>query len=242
MQLALPLAGGSGAPGGAGGGRVPARVPGDLAWRDAGATDRNAVAQPCQHGRRGNHTRQSAGRRRPAVRLRQDHAVAAYGCRERQHPDDRRLGRSHAQRKIPRHRHWVRHEHLVDVGRRACRKDDHRRVPRGRVLHAPLSRALHGDGHCLDDGEHGRVARRCIAGQRGIPCGRRATQCSRPRIGAPHRADGAREPHTGQDPDTPGLRERDPHERCDRRFDQRGDPPDCHCASHRCEAVDRRLG
>ena len=60
-------------------GRLPARVPGDVARRDAAAAHGDALPQPRQHGRRGIDPRQSHRRRGAAHGLRQDHALAAHG-------------------------------------------------------------------------------------------------------------------------------------------------------------------
>jgi hypothetical protein len=57
-------------------GRLPARVPGDVAGRNAAAPHRHAVPQPGQHGRRRKHPRQPDRRRGAADGLRQDHALA----------------------------------------------------------------------------------------------------------------------------------------------------------------------
>ncbi len=56
--------------------------------------------------------RLSARRRRADHRLRQDHAGAADGCRHRQHPGDRAVGRPDAQRLAPRQAHRLRHHRL----------------------------------------------------------------------------------------------------------------------------------
>jgi len=69
--------------------------------------------------------------------------------------------------KYPRQRHRLGDQHLVDVGGSACRQDHARGVPRGRVLHAPVARPLHDDGHRVDDGVDDRGARRRHARQRG---------------------------------------------------------------------------
>ena len=81
LQLALPHAGRAGEDRRLRGRRLSARVPGDVARRDAAAAHRDAVPQPRQHGRRGEHPRQPDRRRGAADGLRQDHAGAADGRR-----------------------------------------------------------------------------------------------------------------------------------------------------------------
>src|SRR5262249_44557112 len=55
-------------------------------------------------------------------------------------------------------------------GGRAARGTPHRRgALRGRVVHVPLERPLHGHGHRVDDGVNGRSARHDVARQRRDP-------------------------------------------------------------------------
>ena len=72
--------------------------------------------------------------------------------------------------------HRLGHQRLVDVGGPARRQDHPRRVPRGRVVHAPLARPLHDDGHRLDHGLDGRGARRRAC--RATPRSRRSTRAA----------------------------------------------------------------
>ena len=84
----------------------------------------------------------------------------------------------------------ARHQHLVDVGGPARRQDHARGVPRGRIVHAPLARPLHDDGHRLDHGLDERSARRRHAGQRRDSRRGRAPQRARAHGRPPHRRDG----------------------------------------------------
>ena len=91
LQLAFPHARRAGQDRRLRGRRLSARVPGDVARRDAAAADRDALSQPRQHGRRGIDPRQPDRRRRAADGLRQDDALAGDGRGERRPADDRRL-------------------------------------------------------------------------------------------------------------------------------------------------------
>ena len=102
VQLAFPDHRGARPLGRPGGGRLPARVPGHVARRDHAAADRDAVPQPRVDGRRGIDPRQPARRRGAADGLRQDHAGAADGRRERRPADDRDLRRPDAARRSTR--------------------------------------------------------------------------------------------------------------------------------------------
>ena len=62
--------------------------------------DSHALPQPGEHGRRGIDPRQPDRRRRAALRLRQDHAVARDGGRELRRAGDRRVGRADAERQV----------------------------------------------------------------------------------------------------------------------------------------------
>ena len=102
VQLALPHARRAGQDRRLRGRRLSARVPGDVARRDAAPADGDALPQPREHGRRGVDPRQSDRRRRAADGLRQDDAVAGDGRVERRPADDRRLRRADAQRQVAR--------------------------------------------------------------------------------------------------------------------------------------------
>ena len=81
-------------------GRIPARVPHHLAGRNVHAAHHHALSQPDGDGRGGIHSRQSDGRRRAAVRLRQDHARATDGRGQRRHSGHRGAGRPDAERPV----------------------------------------------------------------------------------------------------------------------------------------------
>ena len=85
-----------------GGRRPAARVPDDVARRDDDEADDDALAQPHGDGRRGVAAREPARRRRAPVRLRQDHAGAADGRRERRPADDLHARRPDAERPVAR--------------------------------------------------------------------------------------------------------------------------------------------
>ena len=113
-------------------------------------------------------------------RLRQDHAGAADGRGQRRHPDDLRLRRPDALRQVPRPAtsaraptSWSMSEDLR--AGKITLEDFHE----AEVVHAPLARPLHDDGHRVDDGLDGRGARRRPAGQRGdIRRSTRGAMCS----------------------------------------------------------------
>ena len=81
-------------------GGLPFEFPVTSTRRDEPAADRDAVPQSRQHGRRGVDPRQPDRRRRPALRLRQDDAVARHGRGELRPAGDRRLGRPDAERQV----------------------------------------------------------------------------------------------------------------------------------------------
>ncbi len=224
------------------GGRLPARVPGDVARRDADAPDRDALPQPRGDERGGVDPRQPARRGGAARRLRQDHAVDHHGRGERRPADHPGVGRADAVGQVPRHRHRLGHQRVDDVGGPARRQDQPRRVPRGRVVHAPLARALHDHGHRFHHGLDGGSARPRHAGQRRLPGGRRAPQHHRAHGGTPHRGDGEGEAYHFKNTDQESLRERDPRQCSHRRLHQRGDPSDRDRAAPRRRAHAGRLG
>ena len=153
----------------AAGRRVPARVPGRVARRVADEADDDALPEPHGDGRRGVHPRLPAGRRRPAHRLRQDEPGEHHGRRQRRHPHDRRDRRADAQRPLARSRDRI-VQRLLALPRGTARGAHHRGgVDRDRELDVPLERALHDDGHGLDDGLRHRGARPHAPGRRGDP-------------------------------------------------------------------------
>ena len=124
-----------------GSGRRAVRVPGDVARRDERPSDRDAVPQPREHGRRGIDPRQPDRRRRPALRLRQDHAVADHGRGELRPAGARRVGRADAERQVPRRGHRLGHRRVAVQRRGRGRRDEPQGVHAGRVLHVALVRA-----------------------------------------------------------------------------------------------------
>ena len=240
-NCALPHAGRAGEDRRLRGRRLPARVPGDVAGRDAAAPDRDAVPQPRQHGRRGKHPRQPDRRRGAADGLRQDHAVAGDGRVQRRPADHRRLRRPDAQRQMARPGTGLGHRRVEHERAGARRHAQAAGLLRGRELHAPQPRPLHDHGHGLDDGQHGRGAGPRPAGQRRLSGGRRPAQRAGAHGRAAHRRHGARGPEAVEDPDAPGLRERDQDAGRHRRLHQRRDPPDRDRPAHRRRAGDRGL-
>ena len=136
----------------AAGGRLPARVPGDVARRVVDEADDDAVPESDGDGRRGVDPRLPTRWCRPAHRLRQDEPGQHPRSSEREHPLDRRHRRADAQRALarPRARILLR---LLALQRGVPRRPDHRgRVRRDRELDLALERPLHDDGHRLDHG------------------------------------------------------------------------------------------
>jgi len=95
----------------------------------------------------------------------------------------------------------LRHQRVVDVRGPARGEDHDRRVPRGRVVHAPLARPLHDHGHGVHHGFHGRRRLARPARQRGDPRGRCAALRARAHGGTAHRGNGEGEPRHREDPD-----------------------------------------
>ena len=172
-------------------GGVPLEFSVHVAGRGHAAPQRHAVPQPRQHGGRGIDPRQPAGRRRPAGRLRQDHAGTPHGSRQRGPADHRRLGRPHAQRPVPGQAH--RHQRCLALRRGAVRRHHrHGRVPRGRARHQPLARHLPDHGHRLDHGLPVRGAGHRTAPQCRHPGRRREPSGAGPPLRQPHRRAGPR--------------------------------------------------
>ena len=80
--------------------RTAAGIPRDVAWRDADASDRDALSQSAGDGGRRIDPRQSYRCRGAAGRLRQDHAGPIDGRRQRRSADDGRVFRADAQRQV----------------------------------------------------------------------------------------------------------------------------------------------
>ena len=242
MQLAFPHARRARTVGRSRSRWIPARVSGDVARRDDAASHSDALSQPCVDGRRGIDSRQPARRCRPADGLRQDDAVAADGCGQRGHPDDRRVRRADAARHSLRQGDRLRNERHLDERAVALGPDHADGVPRGGGRHAPFARPLHDDGHRVDDGVHGRSARRRPAGERRGARRRRATQSARTRSRPADRRARAERHGAVADTHSRSVRERDPRERRHRRIHERRRAPDSDRAPRRHRSRTRRLG
>ncbi len=222
MQRPLPRAGRARQARRVGSGRRAVRISGDVAGRDERSPDGDALPQPRVDGCRGVDSRQSDRRRRPPLRLRQDHAIADHGGRELRSAGAGGVRRTDAQRQVPRRRYRVGHRRLALQRRSPRRHDEPERIHAGRVLHVALVGHVQRHGHGLDDGVDGGVAWADAAGERRHSCGRLAPLCAgAPRRPAHRRAGERRRAHFA-DPDAGGLRECDSRERRDRRIDQCG--------------------
>ena len=144
----------------------------------AGARPQPHLSRP----RRGA-LRLSARRRGADHRLRQDHAGAADGRGDGQHPGDRALGRADAERLVPRRAHRLGHHRLEGARADGQGRDRLRGLHRpGRLLGA-LDRLLQHHGHGDDDELAGRGARHAAARRRRRS--RRPTATGRRWPGAP---------------------------------------------------------
>ena len=165
--------------------RLPGRVPGDLARGVADEADDNAVPEPDGDGRRGVDPLLPARRRRPAHRLRQDQPGLDHGRGQCEHPGDRRHRWADAERPLARTRAGLLLR-LLALPRGAARRTHHGDRVRGdRERDVALQRALHDDGHRVDDGLRDRGARVDLA-RRGCDPRRRlppALRSPRPRDG-----------------------------------------------------------
>ena len=117
-----------------------------------------------------------------------------------------------------------------------------RRHGRGRVVHVALGRALHDDGHRVDDGVDGRGAGHRPADQRRDSRRRLAPQGARAHGRPAHRRHGPRGSADVEDPHQAGVRERDHGQRRDRRLDQRGRAPARGRRTHRRQAARSTTG
>ena len=144
--------------------------------------------------------------------------------------------------RFPRQADRLGHRRLADVRGRARRQDVAGRIHRRRILHASLERALHDHGHGVDDGEHGRGARRLTTRQRRDSRRRFAALPAGAAHRPPHRRDGARRPGVVEDPHAPGVRERHQGQRRHRRLDQLRGAPVSHRRAPRRQARARGLG
>ena len=101
-----------------------------------------------------------------------------------------------------------------------------RRSGRDRELDVPLERALHDDGHGLDDGLRHRGARPHAPGRRGDPSGRLGATQLAEQAGPADRGARGRGPEACPTSSPRGVRERDPRAPRDLRLDERDPPPD----------------
>ena len=205
--------------------RVPPRVPVHRARRDAAAPHGDALPQPAGDGGRGADAGQPPRRAGPALGLRQDDARAAHGRVERRPAGDHGHRRADAQRPVPGPSAGLGHAGVALRGG-ARRRDHHaRRVRGGRGRDGPLARALHDDGHRVDDGVPGRGAGDAAPVLGDLARRRRPPRPDRATGGAAHRrAGGGRRPPV-VDHDPGGVRGRRQGQRGHRRLDQRRDPP-----------------
>ena len=150
--------------------------------------------------------------------------------------------RADAARQLARHDARLRLRHLEVLGRTARRQHHRGGLAGDRGRHRALARALHDDGHGVDDDERGRGAGPDAAGRRvdsGAPT--RATR-GWPRHRPAHRRDGLGGPASRPDMlDAHAVRQRDHHGARARRLDQRDRPPDRDGAARRHRADARRL-
>ena len=211
---------------------------GETQLRPTAMLFRNLASMDVEESIRGNPHR----RRRAAHGLRQDHARAAHGRGELRPAHHRHFRRTDVVGPLPRQADRFGHRRVADVRGRARRQDDAGRIHRRRILHAPLEGPLHDHGHGIDDGEHGRSARRRAARQRGDSRRRCAPLPAGAAHRPAHRRDGRRRNGAVEDPHARRVRERDPRERRDRRLDERGDPPARDRRPHRRAAQARGLG
>ena len=222
---------------GAAGGRVPARVSGDVARRVADEADDDALPEPHGDGRRGVHSLLSARRCRAADRLRQDEPGEHHGCRERGHPVDRGDGRPDAERALARARDRL-VQRLLALPRGASRRAHHRgRVGRDRELDVAVERALHDHGHGLDDGVRDRGARSHARGRSGDSGRRLAAAPARGNGRAADRGARRERPQAVRHPHARGVRERNPCSPRDLGLDERDPAPHRLRRSGRCRAA-----
>ena len=210
----------------AAGGRLPGRVPRHVARRVPDEADDDAVPQPDGDGRRGVHPRVSARRRGVAHRLRQDEPREHSRRGEREHPGDRGHRRPDAERPLARPRAWL-VQRLLALPRGAASGAHHRGGVRGdRERDVALERALHDDGHRVDDGVRDRGARAHAPGRR-RRAGRRLAPTAAGRDGGPadRRPGRARSQALGH-PHRGGVRECDPSPACDLGLDERSPASD----------------
>ena len=208
------------------GGRVSAGVPDDLARRAVHAAFEHDVSQLDGDGRGGVDPRQSDGRRRPALRLRQDDAGTAHGGGQRGPAVDLRHRGADAQGHLEEQGNRLGHRRLALLGRVAGRTHQRGGLVRDGVLHVAFHRSLHGDGHRLDDDEPDRGPGHDADGLRQHPGGGFAPLRDRPPERGAHRRDGARGSEALAHPDPRSLGERGARRHGDRRVDERDHSPD----------------
>ena len=207
------------------------------------AADRHALPQPRQHGRRGVDPRQSDRRRRAALRLRQDDAVAGDGRGQLRPAGDRRLRRADAERQVPRPGHRLGHRRL------ALQRGGARPADEPRAVHGGRSRACRARPAPASSWARRRRWRRWSRRWgSALPHNAAIPAVDSRRYALAHLA-GRRIVELVQrgraalaDPDARGVRERDPRQRRGRRIDQRRHPPAGDRRPRRRAAVARGLG
>ena len=211
--------------------------PGNRQASDRGARPQPRVSEP---GR--SAVRLSARRRGAPHRLRQDHAGADHGGGDGEHPGDRAVRRTDAERLVEGQTRRLRHRRLVGPRGTGGRADRQQGIPRHRDRVGAVGRPLQHHGHRLDDERAGRGAWHVAAGLRRDP---RAVPRARPDRLRHRRARGrdrARGSAAFRHPHPQGIREHHRRQFGDRRLDQRADPHQRDRPPHRREACDRGLG
>ena len=207
------------------GGRSPAEPAGGVAGRDAGAADRDVVAQPGRDGHRGDAAREPDRRRGAARRLRQDDPGAAHGCGVGRPAGRRGARRPDAHRHVPGAAARLRHRRLAAVGGDPCGDPVGRAVPALGIVDDPQPRALQHDGDGVDDGPARRGARHRAAGPgRDAGTGQPVAR-GRARHRTARRRAGRRTAHPVAAAHPRVVPQRDRHPRRDRRIDQRRRAP-----------------
>ena len=225
-----------------GGGRLPARIPGLLQFREPAPPHFHAVPQPRVHGRGGGDPRPADGRRRAAGRLRQDHAGPADGRVELQSADHLRVRRPDAERLLQGREDRLRDPCLEVLRGRAGRRDVDRSLHERGAGQPPLRRPLHDHGHRVHNGIDGGEPGRVPAGQCRDPGRRQPPLRAGAYVRQADRRHGDRGPAPVEDPDQGRLRERHGHQWCHRWLDQCGDPPAGHRRPARRRYRPGRLG
>ncbi len=155
-----------------GGRRLPGRIAGDDSIRAVPEADDDDVSQFPRDGGGGGFALLPRRRRGADGRLRQDHAGAPHGRDLDEPSGDLHAGRPDAARQLARRGARLRQRRLEILGGIARRNDHREGLGGDRARHRPLPRALHDDGHRLDDDERRRGARHDVAGRGLDPRGR----------------------------------------------------------------------